>query len=73
MTTTFRKAAREISLIAATFSVAAPINLFLESQIALESPIIMAVIRLAITLVAMVLLSKLPPFSKNQSESPSAK
>lgn len=73
MTAMFRRAARKISLIVATFAVAAPINLFLEFQIAPESPIIMAVIRLAITLVTMVFVSKLPPFRNSQGKSRQAR
>lgn len=73
MTAMFRSAARQISLIVATFAVAAPINLALEFQIAPESPIIMAVIRLATTLVTMVFVSKLPPFRNSQSKSRQAK
>lgn len=73
MTTTWRKVVRAISLIGLAALIATPFNLFLDSQITFASPIIAAVIKAPTTLLAMLFVSKLPPFRKSRGESRLAK
>lgn len=73
MTTVWRSAARTISLIGLTALIAAPFNLLLDSQISFDNPIIAAVIKVPTTFVAMLFVSKLPPFRKSREESRPAK
>lgn len=69
MTAVWRSAARAISLIGLAALIATPFNLFLDSQINFHNPIIAAVIKAPTTLVAMLLVSKLPLFRKRCEDS----
>ena len=68
MTATWRKVVRAISFIGLAALIATPFNLFLDSQIIFTSPIITAVIKAPITLLAMLLVSKLPPFRRKRDD-----
>lgn len=65
MTEMSRKAAKATALIGLAAILATPVNVFLDSQIAFDNQIIAAVIKAPTTLLAMLFVSKLPPFRKS--------